>query len=138
MDAPKIAELLIHPVVQKALEQAWSDSMVGDPKRRHEEGGWIYCDISTRAISVRSAPAGRRASLDLTSPPLIAGSVVVATFHTHPNPAVENWTTGPSPSDTESAWLDGVPCLIRAEDGIHVTGPEARRGGLAGNAGFPE
>jgi len=27
--------------------------------------------------------------------------------------------------------------LIRAEDGIHVTGPERRRGGLAGEAGYP-
>ena len=138
MDAPSIAKLLIHPAVQEALEQAWNDSMVSDPKRRHEEGGWIFCDTATSTISASRAAAGRRASLNLDSPPLIAGSVIVATFHTHPNPAAENWTTGPSSSDTESAWLDGVPCLIRAEDGIHVTGPEARRGGLAGNAGFPE
>jgi hypothetical protein len=27
--------------------------------------------------------------------------------------------------------------IIRAEDGIHTTGPTARRGGLAGNPGFP-
>lgn len=136
--APNIAELLIHPVVQEALEQAWKDSMVADPKRRHEEGGWIYCEIATSAITARRAVAGRRASLNLDDPPLIAGSAIVATFHTHPNPAADGWTTGPSSSDTEAAWLDGVPCLIRAEDGVHVAGPEARRGGLSGNAGFPE
>jgi len=138
MDAPNIGELLIHPVVHEALEQAWKDSIVSDPIRRHEEGGWIYCDTLANITSVRRAPAGRRAALDLNSPPLITGSVVVATFHTHPNPKAEGWTLGPSPADTESAWLDGVPCLIRAEDGIHFTGPEARRGGLAGNAGFPQ
>jgi hypothetical protein len=138
MDVPNVAELLNHPIVQQALEQAWNDSMINDSRRRHEEGGWIYCDTATRAISVRSAAAGRRASLNLGDPPLIAGSVVVATFHTHPNPAADGWTTGPSPSDTESALLDGVPCFIRAEDGIHLTGPEVRRGGLSGNAGFPD
>ena len=138
MDAPNIAELMSEPVVLEALEQAWNDSMVGDPKRRHEEGGWIYCDTSTRTITAQRAAAGRRAALNLTSPPLVAGSVVVATYHTHPNPAADGWTTGPSPSDTESAWLVGVPCLIRAEDGIHATGPEVRRGGLGGNPGYPE
>jgi hypothetical protein len=25
----------------KALEQTWIDSLVDDPFRRHEEGGWI-------------------------------------------------------------------------------------------------
>jgi hypothetical protein len=62
----------------------------------------------------------------------------VATFHTHPNPASEGWQTGPSESDTNSAWILGVPCMIRAEDGIHTTGPESRRGGLSGLPGYPD
>jgi hypothetical protein len=37
-----------------------------------------------------------------------------------------------------SAWELGVPCIIRAEDGIHTTGPDSRRGGLTGNPGFPD
>jgi hypothetical protein len=36
-----------------------------------------------------------------------------------------------------SAWLFGVPCLIRADDGDHTTGPASRRGGLAGGPGYP-
>jgi hypothetical protein len=137
MRAPTVAELQTEPVVLQALEQAWVDSCPDDPTRRHEEGGWIYADTTTGAISVRRATAGVRASVDLNLPPLVAGSVVVATFHTHPNPGSEGWETGPSRGDTESAHLFGVPCLIRAEDGIHVTGPDSRRGGLSGVPGYP-
>ena len=31
----------------------------------------------------------------------------------------------------------GVLDLIRADDGIHLSGPESRRGGLTGGPGFP-
>ena len=137
MQAPTTADLLANVEVRQALERAWLDSLPADPALRHEEGGWIYADLSTGAISVRRAPAGARAILDLNTPPVVPGSVVVATFHTHPNPSSEGWDTGPSASDTQSAWLLGVPCLIRAEDGVHTTGPDSRRGGLAGNPGFP-
>src|SRR5262249_2063053 len=105
---------------------------------RHEEGGWAFANVTTGEISVRRSVAGTRALLDLNTPPVVPGSVVVATFHTHPNPSAEGWEPGPSPSDTNSAWLLGVPCLIRADNGIHVTGPNVRRGGLAGNPGFPD
>lgn len=137
MQAPTIAELLNDTSVQQALEQAWTDSLPSDPAQRHEEGGWIYTDTTTGAISVLCAPAGAQAVLDLTAPPLVKGSVVVATFHTHPNPSAEGWYPGPSVSDTQSAWLFGVPCLIRADDGIHTTGPDARRDGLQGRPGYP-
>src|SRR5262245_32942529 len=115
MQAPTTAELLNHPAVQAALEQAWQDSSPSDSIQRHEEGGWVYMDTSTGVISVQRAPAGARAVLDLNSPPLVSGSVVVATFHTHPNPSAEGWEPGPSPADTQSAWILGVPCLIRAD-----------------------
>jgi len=45
-------------VVQQALEQAWDDSLPGDPVQRHEEGGWIYMDNTTGIVVVRRAPAG--------------------------------------------------------------------------------
>jgi hypothetical protein len=138
IEAPTVAELAIHPLVEEALEQAWKDSVPADPRRRHEEGGWIYCDIATGAISIQRAPAGRRAFLNLCSPTWKTGFVVVATFHTYPNPIAEGWKPGPSSADEQSAELLGVPCLIRAEDGVHTTGPASRRGGLAGNPGFPE
>jgi hypothetical protein len=137
MQAPTANDLLNDATVRQALEDAWRDSLVGVPTRRHEEGGWIYADTSTGAITIRRASAGGQADLDLSSPRQVPGSVVVATFHTHPNPTAEGWHPGPSSEDVQSAWVLGVPCLIRAEDGIHVTGPQSRRGGLAGGPGFP-
>jgi hypothetical protein len=103
MQAPTGAELLNEPVVQQALQQAWVDSLPADPTQRHEEGGWIYMDPTTGAISIRRAAAGARATLDLNTPAVVLGSVVVATFHTHPNPSAEGWDPGPSVDDTESA-----------------------------------
>jgi hypothetical protein len=137
MPAPTAAELLSEPVVQQALGQAWRDSQPADPAGRHEEGGWVYADTTTAAISIRRAPGGSRAVLDLSDPPVVPGSVVVATFHTHPNPIADGWAPGPSAADTQSAWLLGVPCLIRAENGVHLTGPDGRRGGLSGGPGYP-
>lgn len=137
MKAPTIAELRNDPVVRQVLEEAWIDSLPNDPARRHEEGGWIYMDVMTGAITTGRAPAGGQANLDLTSPPVLTGSLVVATFHTHPNPTSEGWDPGPSQSDTQSADYFGIPCLIRADNGVCTTGPDSRRGGLAGGPGYP-
>ena len=137
MQAPTAADLANDMVVQQALDEAWADSLPDDPARRHEEGGWIYLNATTSEIVARRAPAGGRATIDLNTPPITAGSVVIATFHTHPNPSAEGWESGPSAGDTRSAWIFGVPCLIRADDGVHTTGPASRRGGLVGGPGYP-
>jgi hypothetical protein len=137
MQAPTVADLLKDLLVQEALEQAWLESLPNDSLQRHEEGGWIYMDTISGIIAVRRAPAGAQASLDLSAPPLVDGAVVVATFHTHPNPTADGWIPGPSAADIKSARAFGVPCLIRADDGIHPTGPASRRGGLSGNRGYP-
>ena len=75
--------------------------------------------------------------IDLQNPPIIVGSVVVGKFHTHPNPTAEGWEGGPSASDLQIDALHGVPDLIRADDGVYVSGPNHRRGGLVGDPGFP-
>jgi hypothetical protein len=137
LQAPTVSDLIAHPAVVQALADAWQDSLADNPSARHEEGGWVYTDTTTGAISVRRAAAGGRAELDLNTPPPVSGAVVVATFHTHPNPSAEGWNPGPSPGDIQSAWLLGVPCIIRADDGIYTTGPDSRRGGLAGGPGYP-
>jgi len=137
MQPPTAADLLNDAVVQQSLDQAWIDSLPGDANRRHEEGGWVYMDVTTGKLEMRRAPAGGQTMLDLSEPPVLPNCVLVATFHTHPNPSSEGWEPGPSRDDTESAWLFGVPCLIRADDGIHTTGPDSRRGGLTGNPGYP-
>jgi hypothetical protein len=137
MQAPTAAELLNEPVVQQALDDAWQDSLPADPARRHEEGGWIFMNPTTREVLSCRAPAGEQSLLDVSAPPVVAGAVVVATFHTHPNPSAEGWDPGPSSADTQSAWIFGVPCLIRADDGIYTTGPISRRGGLGSGLGYP-
>jgi hypothetical protein len=138
---PKLAvtakELLGNAEVKAALEKAWKDSQAGDSAKRHEEGGWIYQNTTTGAITLRRAPAGKQASINLNSPPGVADSVVVGVFHTHPNPTSEGWDPGPSSGDRRVDELHGVPDLIRADDGVHVSGPDTRRGGLTGGSGFP-
>ena len=57
MQAPTAADLLYELLVQQALEQAWNDSLPGDPVQRHEEGGWIYMDNTTGIVVVRRATA---------------------------------------------------------------------------------
>src|SRR5436305_1522479 len=134
---PTASELLAMSEVIQALREAWADSMVDDPIDRHEEGGWIYLQLSTATITTRRAPTGTRSRLSLGNPPMLANHVIVGTFHTHPNPASEGWETGPSIQDELAANYTGVPWLIRAEDGDHSAGPVSRRGGLGGGPGYP-
>src|SRR4051794_24940923 len=123
MQGPTVADLLVVQLIQDAVQQAWQDSWANDPLQRHEEGGWLYLDPVGGQYSVMRAARGVQAVIDLTNPPVISGSMIVATFHTHPNPAAEGWATGPGAADISSAQLLGLPCIIRAEDGIHTCGP---------------
>src|SRR5262245_17075400 len=135
--APTAAELLSDPLVRAVLDQAWADSLPGDPAARHEEGGWIYMDLTAGVLSIRRAPSGKGGEIDLRLPPVISGAVVVGKFHTHPNPSSEGWIPEPSFDDQGIDHLHGVPDLIRAENGVHFSGPDSRRGGLAGGPGYP-
>jgi hypothetical protein len=135
--APSAEELARHPAVRQAIEEAWSDSRTEDPGNRHEEGGWIYLDTTTGEITTVRAGRGRNDLVDLRNPPLLPGTVIVGKFHTHPNPSAEGWEPGPSPDDIMVDEVHGVPDLIRADDGLHVSGPDRRRGGLGGNPRFP-
>src|SRR4029453_6971131 len=116
---PTASELFAHPMVLQALAQSWADSRADDPTNRHEEGGWIYLELSTGLIVPRAAPAGSQSRLSLAKPPLLPNHVIVGTFHTHPNPASDGWETEPSEQDEAAANYSGVPWLIRAEDGDH-------------------
>jgi hypothetical protein len=86
---PTADELRSDPVVVEAIEQAWDDSRPEDPAARHEEGGWIYMDTTTGQITTRRQSPGQQASINLSKPPIVIGSVVVGKFHTHPNPTAE-------------------------------------------------
>ena len=134
---PTASELLGDRTVVQALDQAWTDSRPEDSQQRHEEGGWIYVNISTGEITTRRASPGMQTAIDLNDPPQLDGCVVVGKFHTHPNPTSQGWNPRPSPADTSVDERHGVPDLIRADDGIYLSGPESRRGGLAGDLGYP-
>jgi len=111
--APTLDELQQAPAVLQALEHAWLDSLSGIPAERHEEGGWIYLNLKTGELTAAPAPRGLRAELEISSPPLFPDCVIVATFHTHPNPTSEGWDPGPSDTDEEVLTHLGAPGLIR-------------------------
>jgi len=136
--APTATELLSHPVVRAAIDSAWADSKADDPAARHEEGGWIYLELASGVITVERAATGEQQDIDLFNPPTRAGCVIVGKFHTHPNPSDKGWKPGPSTSDVQYDEMHGVPDLIRSDQGVHVSGPESRRGGLSGPPGYPE
>ncbi len=112
------------------------------PARVHEEGGWIYLNLITGLLDTRRATAGAQAAIQLGGPPDVADSVVVGTFHTHPNVGPCWGHVFPSGTDTNSANNTGVPWLIIgafpdvATRETANTGP-GQRLHLAGNRGFP-
>jgi hypothetical protein len=57
---PTASELLTHPGVIQAMDEAWADSQANDPDDRHEEGGWIYMELTSAAIVTRRAATGTR------------------------------------------------------------------------------
>lgn len=136
LTAPTGTELAANSIVSAAIDASWTDSQVADPANRHEEGGWIYMDTTTGAITTRRAPRGGGASINLWNPPEVSGSVVVGNWHTHPNPTSEGWEPGPSGADTTNQGRRNVPGIVRADDGDHIFGA-TRRASLSGNAGFP-
>lgn len=143
--APTYWQLIGEPVVRAAVRRAWNDSNPAVPAvgtTQHEEGGWIFLNLITGAITTRRAAAGGGAVIDLGAPPAVTDSVVVGVFHTHPNLG-PGWTAGPSPADNTADTNDGIPDIVAGTTGIDPTrfdlfqsGP-LRRHHLAGNRGMP-
>jgi peptidoglycan hydrolase-like protein with peptidoglycan-binding domain len=112
------------------------------PAGVHEEGGWIYLNLITGDLDTRRATGGGQANINLGGPPDVADSIVVGTFHTHPNVGPCWGDVFPSGTDTNSANGTGVPWLIIgaspdvATTQTTSTGPGNRQH-LGGNRGFP-
>ncbi|SNS14035.1 Putative peptidoglycan binding domain-containing protein [Geodermatophilus pulveris] len=144
--APTHGELIADPIVIAELRAVWAASSptLNPPGgTQHEEGGWVYMNIITNEITVRRAPAGQGAIIDLTGPPVVADSIVVGTYHTHPNlgPA---WTAGPSGPDGVADAADAVPGIVVGSTGLTAADPVTffasgpnRRAHLAGSQGLP-
>src|SRR5688572_30379006 len=87
------------------MSRAWHESRADDPLERHEEGGYIVLNADG-SHAVERWPRGGQSGI--TPPSLNAdgrynGKLVVAAFHTHPNPGVDEagrlWEQEPSRSD---------------------------------------
>lgn len=137
MDAPSASELQGDSTVRAAFAAAWADSFADDSQLRHEEGGFIYYNPTTGAIAIRRTRPGAKSELDLSYPPAVRDSYLVAIFHTHPTPAAVGFMPDPSRADHRLADGAGLPFFTIAEEQIYVIGPERRVGGCSGPAGYP-
>jgi hypothetical protein len=142
--APSYWQLIGEPIVRAAVRAAWNDSNVAVPAagtHQHEEGGWVFFNLITAEVTARRAPAGAGHELDLTTPPTVADSIVVAKFHTHPNLGPD-WLAGPSARDVTNGTVHGVPGIVAGTNGLdparYTLFPvdPNRREHLAGNRGL--
>ena len=137
MDARTADESRSHPVVVAAFAAAWADSFPDDPALRHEEGGYIYMNPTTGEVVIRRALPGRLDLIDLSFPPKVPGAYLVATYHTPAIPPHGTILAEPSTDDRKLAAESGVPWFVVSHEGVFVTGPDRRVGGLSGPNGYP-
>jgi len=140
--APDRATLLADPDVQVVLDDAWVTSNPGVrtipvTEYIHEEGGWVYFDVITGALSFERRSGGPDSTSD-RFPPAVEDSIVVATFHTHPQLGADFERT-PSDADIATGQSNGVPGIIRTEEAgekaFYFYGPDVRPH-LAGSSAF--
>jgi hypothetical protein len=79
-------ELIHHESVRHALRQAWDESSPGSYEA-HEEGGFLLRSADG-SIVIERWPVGLKKRIFVPEHPggRRYGLVIVATFHTHPNP----------------------------------------------------
>lgn len=144
--APTYNSLIRNSAVKATIQQAWNDSDVAQPvagvTTQHEEGGWVYLNLISGTLLTQRAARGAGAAIDLSAPPIVANSVVVAKFHTHPNLG-GGWNPAPSPADIRVDALHGVPDIVIGSPDLdpltyqlYSSGPN-RRLHLAGDRGLP-
>ena len=96
---------LSDPVIVAAIAEAWRDSTADNPDTRHEEGGYIVQNPDG-TLTLERWPSGEQFQIvppALDSNNCYNGRMVVATFHTHPNPPVDEsgrkWDQAPGAAD---------------------------------------
>jgi hypothetical protein len=98
-------DAIADPLIKSELRRAWQQSQANDPINRHEEGGYIVLS-QDGSLGMERWPRGEQSRI--VPSPLAAdnrynGKPVVAAFHTHPNPSVDEegrlWEQAPSASD---------------------------------------
>lgn len=108
--------------IQALLLQAWQESQPGTSDA-HEEGGFVLLNIDGSLI-VERWPRGEQN--EILVPPHPNGKrgdlVIIATFHTHPNPAAEFLQ---EPSRTDIRAVQDDPNLSHADyEGEYVIASE--------------
>ncbi|MEO5592587.1 MAG: DUF4157 domain-containing protein, partial [Chitinophagaceae bacterium] len=144
---PNAGTLMGDATVLATLSAAWAASSAaltcgGGATTAHEEGGWIYLNLITNAITSQRATVGAQASIDLWSPIEVADSVIVGTFHTHPNVGPCWGAPFASPPDIRNANNRGLPNIVRGAfpavaNTSDVFGGPSQRLHLAGPVLFP-
>lgn len=144
---PTYADLIANPTVTAELANAWTASNPQVPNiaaglAGHEEGGWIFLNLITGAVSTRRGPTGGQANVNLDAHPTVADSVIIGVFHTHPNLG-PGWAPGPSPADITIDARDGIPDIVvgspdtdPATYQFYQSGPASRLH-LGGGQGYP-
>ena len=125
-----MADPLLDPTVIAELKRAWLESDTFSESNRHEEGGYILSN-SDLSFAVERWPRGKQSRI---SPPALDandcynGRVVVATFHTHPNPptdeAGEEWEQGPSQSDRRWHAIRKLKGFVISRFHVYEIGPD--------------
>jgi hypothetical protein len=120
--------------VRRAFSEAWADSEPGPDG--HEEGGWIYLNLVTGAISTERADPGAAKRINLGLPTLVEDAVLIGTFHTHPIPGeLQAFVSSDDLSLAENTWK--VPsAIIPGEGRTKWFGYEVRER-LTGGQRFP-
>ena len=145
---PYVEEVMRDPRVRAALDQAWRDTNADTipVTAAAEQGGWVYMNLQTGALTIvrqnnpllappRPAANQRGAfNIALDPCPAIAGSVLVAYFHTHPSVPF----TGASDIDRQLGPMHGVPGIVRGRgERYDFTGPERRAGDFSAAHRYP-
>jgi hypothetical protein len=145
---PFLSELMRDASVLDQINRAWRDTNadVRPIIMASEQGGWIYMDMTTGRLTFRRKdnPLGPPTTdgtnqrgyltIDLNNPPTVAGSVVIANFHTHPSDPF----TGASDPDRQLNSGYGVPGIVRGQGGAYsMTGTPKRIGNFNNALQYP-
>ena len=110
--------LKIETQILRELRRAWDDSLADNPTKRHEEGGYIVVGREGRQEIIRwpNGSTSRIRPPDIGADGCYNGLRVIAAFHTHPNPPVDEagdeWDQEPSVSDLRWHARKGLPGLV--------------------------
>lgn len=101
-------DALSSPEVRRGMREAWERSEANDPRKRHEEGGYIVLSPNG-SLQVIPWPQGERGLIEMPERDKngkYKGFYVVSSYHTHPNPPVDEegrrWEQTPSEINIEA------------------------------------